>query len=82
LPDFNYVENSNCFPEGLMSNLEDADYFASRAIEERARSLTADDERVSAAHADMADRYEQLAIHFRQVRRRLQIVSENDAVRP
>ena len=63
-----------------MSNLEDTEYFANRAIEERTRSLVADDERVSAAHAEMADRYEQLAIQFRAGPPRLQIVSEDGAV--
>ena len=62
-----------------MSNPEDMDYFASRAIEERSRSLVADDERVSAAHAEMADRYEQLATQFRHGRPRLHIVSKVSA---
>lgn len=44
-----------------MSNLEDADYFAARANEEAIRSLAAEDERVSAAHAEMAERYHRRA---------------------
>lgn len=44
-----------------MSNLENSDYFAARAKEEGLRSLAAKDDRVSAAHAEMAERYHKLA---------------------
>jgi len=44
-----------------MINPEDSAYYAARAREERRLSLTARDERVSAAHAEMAERYYRLA---------------------
>ena len=44
-----------------MSNLKETDYFAARADEEAIRSLKAKDNRVSAAHAEMAEHYRQRA---------------------
>lgn len=48
-------------PGSVMSNLEDTDYFTTRANEEAIRSLTSEDDRVSAAHAELAERYHQRA---------------------
>lgn len=39
-------------------------YFADRERRERAMSRKASDERAAAAHAEMADRYEALAVVF------------------
>ena len=39
-------------------------YFASRERRERALSQNAPDERAAAAHSEMADRYEALAVVF------------------
>jgi hypothetical protein len=39
-------------------------YFAKRERRERAMSRSASDDRAAAAHADMADRYEALAVVF------------------
>lgn len=41
-----------------MSDNTNPDYFARRAAEERARAQQASDERVAAAHAEMAAQYE------------------------
>ena len=41
-----------------------SEYFASRAVAEEAMSSFAVDARVAAAHAEMAERYKQLAEEF------------------
>ena len=41
-----------------------SEYFASRAVAEETMSNFAVDERVAAAHAEMAERYKQLAKEF------------------
>ena len=41
-----------------------SEYFASRAVAEQTMSGFATEPRVAAAHAEMADRYEQLAEEF------------------
>jgi len=47
-----------------MSDESHADYFASRELLERAMGRRATDARVAAAHAEMAERYEALAVVF------------------
>jgi hypothetical protein len=41
-----------------------SEYFASRAVAEETMSGFATDPRVAAAHAEMAERYEALAVEF------------------
>ncbi len=48
-----------------MSNQTNAEYFAGRAVIERAMSAAASDERAAAIHAELAERYEELALQFR-----------------
>lgn len=45
-----------------MSKQTDAQYFADRAAMERALSQSATDERAAAVHAELADRYDGLAL--------------------
>jgi len=47
-----------------MSEESHADYFASRELLERDMGRRATDARAAAAHAEMADRYEALAVVF------------------
>ena len=47
-----------------MSNQTNAEYFAGRAAIERAMSEAAADTRAAAIHADLAERYEELAQQF------------------
>jgi len=47
-----------------MSEIAEGLYFARRERRERALSCRAEDRRVAAAHAEMADRYEALAVVF------------------
>lgn len=47
-----------------MSDQTNAEYFAGRAAIERAMSEAASDQRVAAIHAELAERYEQLAAQF------------------
>ena len=47
-----------------MTEEAEGSYFASREERERAMSRKAADERAAAAHAEMADRYEALAVVF------------------
>ena len=47
-----------------MSDESHADYFAARELLERAMGRRATDARVAAAHAEMAERYEALAVVF------------------
>jgi hypothetical protein len=47
-----------------MTNEAEGAYFATREESEREMSRGAGDERVAAAHAEMADRYEALAAVF------------------
>ena len=48
----------------LMPEQDNAEYFRMRAQDERLRSQHATDPRAAAAHADMADRYEEMAAQF------------------
>ena len=47
-----------------MSNQTNAEYFAGRAVIERAKSEAAADQRAAAIHAELAERYEELARKF------------------
>lgn len=47
-----------------MSDPTNSQYFAGRAAAERAMSAAATDPRAAAIHAELADRYEELAIEF------------------
>ena len=47
-----------------MSNQTNAEYFAGRAVIERAMSKVATDKRAAAIHADLAERYDELALEF------------------
>ncbi|HEU4704889.1 MAG TPA: hypothetical protein VFS45_04190 [Sphingomicrobium sp.] len=47
-----------------MSDPTNAEYFAGRAAAERAMSAAATDPRAAAIHADLAERYDELAIEF------------------
>ncbi|HLO21687.1 MAG TPA: hypothetical protein VK192_14500 [Sphingomicrobium sp.] len=47
-----------------MSEQTSAEYFKKRADDERARSEQATDPRAAAAHAELADRYEEMAGRF------------------
>ena len=47
-----------------MSKPTNAEYFAGRAVIERARSEAATDPRAAAIHAELAERYEALAQQF------------------
>lgn len=48
----------------MSSQAKNAEYFASRAVAERALSEAATDPRAAAIHAELADRYEELALEF------------------
>ena len=48
-----------------MSDKTNFEYFAERALFERAMSRTATDRRAIAAHIEMAERYEALASEFK-----------------
>ena len=65
-----------------MSKRADLDHFTSRANEERARSQDSEDRRVSAAHTEMAERYEELVAQGSNVRCPLRVVSEGNELRP
>ena len=47
-----------------MSNQPNSEYFAGRALIERAMSAAANDTRAAAIHAELAERYEELAAQF------------------
>ena len=47
-----------------MSKPTNSEYFAGRATIERAMSAAASDGRAAAIHAELAERYEQLALQF------------------
>lgn len=47
-----------------MTSQTNAEYFAGRAAIERAMSEAAEDPRAAAIHADLAERYEELAAQF------------------
>lgn len=47
-----------------MSDQTNAEYFAGRAVIERAMSEAATDRRAAAIHAELAERYEELALQF------------------
>ena len=47
-----------------MSKPTNSEYFAGRAAVERAMSASASDGRAAAIHAELAERYEQLALQF------------------
>ena len=51
----------------------DAEYFANRALVELAMSRAAADPRAAAAHAEMAERYDKLAVEFKVERPKLQV---------
>ncbi len=59
-----------------MSNQTNAEYFAARALVERGLSNSVAHARAAAAHAELADRYEALALQFRAPAkgRRLELV--------
>ena len=60
-----------------MSKQENAEYFAGRATAEREMSERALDERVAAAHKEMAWRYEELALQFTRKSPALRIVRDD-----
>ena len=65
-----------------MSRQENADYFKERAAAEREMSERALDDRVAAAHKEMAWRYEELALQFTRKSPPLRIVqNESHSVR-
>ena len=47
-----------------MTEAAEGSYFASRELSEQAMSRKATDERAAAAHAELAERYEALAVVF------------------
>lgn len=47
-----------------MSNQTNAEYFARRAAVERAMSEAATNQRAAAIHAELAERYDELALEF------------------
>ena len=69
------------FWEGLMNRQENAECFSQRAAAEREMSERALNERVAAAHKEMAWRYEELAFQFTRKSPPLRIVkNESQAV--
>ncbi len=60
-----------------MTDKKNSDYFARRANQEGLRSLNAEDNRVSAAHAEMAERYHKLAQSARPDGPALRIVGDD-----
>lgn len=71
-----WIDN-RCFLEGPMTDKKNSDYFARRANQEGLRSLSAADDRVSAAHAEMAERYQKLAQSARSDGPALRIVGDD-----
>lgn len=47
-----------------MADISNSEYFAARALEAREMSRIAKDPRAAIAHAEMAGRYEELALEF------------------
>jgi hypothetical protein len=58
-----------------MSDQSNSAYFAARAFEERELSRTAADPSAAIAHAQMADRYQRLALEFSGRRPKLHVAT-------
>ena len=57
-----------------MPDLTNSEYFAMRAVEARSMADSADDRRSAQAHAELAARYQALAVEFQTERPRMRIV--------